>query len=330
MTDRTIDFQRIVQSLGGSIEPQGYKKKNTLDATPKTKNAFNEAASEIAKGIHKTSSMLTKLTNLVRKQGLFDDPTEEINSLIFRIKQDLDELNSKCDTAQQFIDNKKSFFGADVSQSSQHNSKVVSNLKSDLMSTTKDFKNVLELRSFKMKDQQQKKLELTGKGILSPMKSENSSEKMRFGDSSSSSLIQRKNKQPLPSPYATITEDPPIQDIASHISDQEALQEQRQLLLEPITGSQQYFEARERAVTEVEKTINELGQLFQRLATMLSEQQELVERIDEDVESAVENTDNAKNALLKAYETVSSNRGMYMKIFGILAIFILFFVLFLM
>ena len=51
--------------------------------------------------------MLTKLTQLVKRQGLFDDPTEEINNLIFRIKEDLGELNSKCDRAQEFVDEKK-------------------------------------------------------------------------------------------------------------------------------------------------------------------------------------------------------------------------------
>lgn len=35
---------------------------------PKNRTAFNEAAGEIAKGIHKTSGMLTKLTNIVRRQ----------------------------------------------------------------------------------------------------------------------------------------------------------------------------------------------------------------------------------------------------------------------
>ena len=38
-------------------------------------------------------------------------------------------------------------------------------------------------------------------------------------------------------------------------------------------ATNQYFESREVAVTEVEKTIGELGSLFKRLATMISEQQ---------------------------------------------------------
>ena len=103
----------------------------------------------------------------------------------------------------------------------------------------------------------------------------------------------------------------------------------QQLLLAPPSNTQ-YYEAREQAVTEVEKTIHELGSLFKRLATMISEQQELVERIDEDVENAVSNADRGRDLLLKAYESASSNRGLYTKLGAILALFFLFFVIFLM
>lgn len=73
-----------------------------------------------------------------------------------------------------------------------------------------------------------------------------------------------------------------------------------------------------------------LGTLFKRLANMISEQAELVERIDDDVEQAVSHSDRAHSLLLKTYEKVSSNKALYMKVFAILALFILFFVLFLM
>jgi len=86
----------------------------------KSTTDFRDAAADIAKGIHRTSSTLSKLTKLVRKQGLFDDPTEEINSLIYTIKQDLDGLNSKCDVAQQFVDAKKRQLGS-KNQLTSHN-----------------------------------------------------------------------------------------------------------------------------------------------------------------------------------------------------------------
>ena len=103
--------------------------------------------------------------------------------------------------------------------------------------------------------------------------------------------------------------------------------EEQQLLLAP---PNQYFDDRLKAADEIESTIGELGQLFRRLTTMISEQQEMVERIDEDIENAVSSVDQAHGALQKAYDAAASNRGLYMKIGGILALFFLFFTVFLM
>lgn len=296
------------------------------------------------------------MTGLVKRQGLFDDPTDEINTLIYRIKQDLDEMNNKCDTAQHFIDSKKSMFSAgSKNQSSEHSSKVVGHLKSDLLNTTKDFKLVLELRSSKMKDQQVRKVELIGKGsFLSPMKtiasphynsgdikgrnheklglSSNSAENGKISSSEAStatgennSLVVRKpTAVGLPSPYSNFNDSSRFR-----APDQDQMQSHQQLLLAPIAETQ-YYDQREKAVSEVEKTIGELGTLFKRLATMISEQQEMVERIDEDVENSISNADRAHALLLKTYEKAASNRGMYFKILGILAVFVLFFVLFLL
>jgi syntaxin 5 len=63
---------------------------------------------------------------------------------------------------------------------------------------------------------------------------------------------------------------------------------------------------------------------------MISEQQQLVERIDEDIENAVYNTNRAEQALITTYDSVSNNKKFAMKIIGILLAFVIFFVLFLM
>ena len=259
---------------------------------------------------------LNKLTKLVRRQGLFDDPTEEINNLIYRIKQDLDDLNNKCDSAQKYIETKKAELGgSDSKQSTNHNMKVVSQLKTNLMNTTKDFKSILEVRSSKMKDQQQRKFELTGKGALSPMTQISANKK-----SNDRTKIDKND-------HSYNNYDP--ESGGSISGGTGVMQGQQALLLAPPIVNQ-YYESREQAVTEVEKTIAELGNLFKRLSTMISEQQELVERIDDDIESSVTQANNAHSVLLKAYENVSSNGSLYAKLGGILVLFIIFFSIFLL
>lgn len=210
--------------------------------------------------------------------------------------------------------------------------KVVSQLKTDLLHATKDFKSILEVRSSKMKDQQMRKVELTGSGTLSPMRQFNASNNSNNNSSNPQQHFSKgASKQfALPSPYnPTVSNNVnnSFGDESGNANSSQAMQQQ--LLLAPPQATY-YYESREQAVTEVEKTISELGQLFKRLATMISEQQELVERIDDDIEAAVATSNNAHSVLLKTYESISSNRALYTKIGAILILFIIFFSIFLM
>jgi len=287
------------------------------------RTVFQDTSSEIAKGINRSAGMISKLTQLVKRQGLFDDPTEEINSLIFRIKEELGDLNSKCDVAQKYVDDKKAQLG-DTNQLATHNMKVVSQLKTELMHKTKDFKTALELRSSKMKDQQQRKIELTGNGVLSPMKQFTASVGGDVqGGGARTSKAKSAPPMALPTPYNMVSAPQPTTG-----GSMPSMQlQQQELLLAPV-ASQEYYQGRQQAVNEVEKTIGELGSLFNRLATMIHEQQELVERIDDDVENAIDNSNRAQALLMKAYESASSNKGMYMKLAAIAGGFVVFFVLF--
>lgn len=219
-----------------------------------------------------------------------------------------------------------------TNQYANHNTKVVSHLKTELLHKTKDFKTVLEMRSHKMKDQQQRKVALTGNGALSPMKqfaasTEGQQGGMSRDDPSKGISLGGGGMSTLPTPYGHVDA-----KLGNNAYSQPAVNlqyQQQQLLLAPV-ANQEYYQGREQAVNEVEKTIGELGSLFKRLATMISEQQELVERIDDDVENAVSESNRAHDLLLKTYESVSSNRGLYMKLGGILLAFMIFFILFIM
>lgn len=328
MCDRTLEFNKIIaeQHSGESVaERKAPASSSLLRDDAKSREAFHHLTLDVSKGIQNTAASLSKLTKLVRQQGLFDDPTEEINKLVYKIKQDLTDLNFKCDAAQQNVDERKRQYG-ERNQINTHSNSVVSQLKTGLMAATKDFKTTLEIRSSKMKDTQNRKSQISGNGMLSPLRqfSANTSQQTKVGESSA-------EKKPvasvLPTPYNDAARGGSYQ--SPQMIPQSSLQQQQQLLLAP-PASMQYYESREVAVNEVEKTIGELGQLFKRLGGMIMEQQELIERIDEDVENAVSTADKAHNALLKTYESVASNRALYMKVGSILAAFVIFFVMFLM
>lgn len=82
-------------------------------------------------------------------------------------------------------------------------------------------------------------------------------------------------------------------------------------------GSEAYMQQRSTAIESIESTISELGQIFGQLAHMVAEQRDTVQRIDSDVYDVADNVSGAQRELLKYYASVSSNRWLMLKIFGV-------------
>ena len=314
MCDRTQDFIKCVEGCAITTI------KKRIGEAPKTRTAFHNDASEIAKGIHRTSGVLNKLTKLVRQQGLFDDSSDEINNLIFRVKQDLDELKSKCDSAQSFVKADPK----DRNQSASHNGNVVCQLNANILLAQKDFKTVLDTRASKMKESQNRKEALTGKATNFTWAS-NIAQSEQKPQPKFHSATNVSGMQPMPMGVITPYNGQSIPADYSDFDDQNG-QSNQKLLFAPLKVNQ-YYESRETAINEVEKTIHEFGQLFLRLTSMIGEQQEMVERIDDDVESAMENTEKGMNAF-KVGPRLQTN--IYTKVGFLLAAFLMFFLLFLM
>ncbi|KAG0013375.1 cis-Golgi t-SNARE syntaxin [Entomortierella chlamydospora] len=92
------------------------------------------------------------------------------------------------------------------------------------------------------------------------------------------------------------------------------MQEQVQL----VDSSNQYLESRSTAIESIESTLQELGGIFQQLAQMVSEQRDMVQRIDANTDDIESNVAGAQTELLKYYSYVSSNRWLMVKVFAVL------------
>lgn len=124
---------------------------------------------------------------------------------------------------------------------------------------------------------------------------------------------------PSPSP-SLLTLDP-------HPSHSQPMSQQQLQLLEEAQPVNSYVSARSEAIEAIERTINELGGIFGQLAQMVSEQSEMIQRIDAETEDVVANVSGAQRELLKYWGRVSSNRWLVVKMFGVLMIFFLLWVL---
>jgi len=78
----------------------------------------------------------------------------------------------------------------------------------------------------------------------------------------------------------------------------------------------------------VESTITQLKQIFTELSTITAQQHELIERIDENILEAQTNVDTGYKELLKYLPKVTANRWLYLKIFAILVVFMILFIVF--
>ena len=61
-------------------------------------------------------------------------------------------------------------------------------------------------------------------------------------------------------------------------------------------------------------------------APQVQEQGEMAVRIDENIDETLSNVDSAQTQLLKYLNTISSNRWLVMKIFGVLMVFMVIFI----
>lgn len=85
------------------------------------------------------------LLSVAKQTSVFDDPTIEIQELTGLIKQDITALNSALVDLQMLSNSEND--GSVSSDSAAHSTTVVDNLKNSLMSTTKEFKEVLTKRT---------------------------------------------------------------------------------------------------------------------------------------------------------------------------------------
>jgi len=91
---------------------------------------------------------------------------------------------------------------------------------------------------------------------------------------------------------------------------------------------QSYMRQRADAMSQVEANIVQLGTIFNKLAVMVSEHQELVQRVEDNVEEANENIMLSLSTLTNTLTSMRTNRALIFKIMAVLFIFIVLFITF--
>ncbi|XP_059574495.1 syntaxin-5 [Alligator mississippiensis] len=290
--DRTQEFLSACKSL--QSRQNGLQLSKPVSSAVRQRSEFTLIAKRIGKDLSNTFAKLEKLTILAKRKSLFDDKAVEIEELTYIIKQDINSLNKQIAQLQEFVRAKGGLSGRHVQT---HSNTVVVSLQSKLASMSNDFKSVLEVRTENLKQQRSRREQFS----RAPVSTSN------LGGST---VLQDESRR--------ASGDVAI-DMDSRTSQQ----------LQLIDEQDSYIQSRADTMQNIESTIVELGSIFQQLAHMVKEQEETIQRIDANVEDAQLNVEAAHSEILKYFQSVTSNRWLMVKIFLILIIFFIIFVVFL-
>ena len=300
--DRTGEFLsacKVLQTrqINGAIQRPNHPLRQ--------RSEFTQIAKRIGRDLANTFAKLEKLTILAKRKSLFDDKPVEIQELTYIIKQDIDSLNKQIAQLQQFVTHHKQQNGKHLQT---HSSTVVVALQSKLANMSNDFKGVLEVRTENLKHQK--------------------SRREQFSQSSAMSLppsaVGGRGKSVLFEDEATYN-GVAGGDVVLNMDGMSNNHQQQQQLIDE---QDMFIDERANTMQNIETTIVELGSIFQQLAHMVKDQEEMVQRIDTNVEDTEMNIEAAHSELLKYFQSVTSNRWLMIKIFAVLIVFFIIFVVF--
>lgn len=234
---------------------------------------------------------------MAKKKSLFEDRPHEIQELTYIIKGDLSALNQQIAKLQEISRRKNELENKHMIS---HSSNMVLALQSKLATMSTDFKQILEIRTENLKFQKSRHDQFSQAGSASSV-NKNASTSLLLAEEQHQSADMGKNGS-IP-------------------------QNQTQLMIYS-DESDSYVQQRAETMQNIESTIVELGGIFQQLAHMVKEQEEIVERIDTNIADAEMNIDAAHSEILKYFQSVTKNRWLMIKIFGVLIFFFIFFLVF--
>ncbi|KAL9440153.1 hypothetical protein AB3S75_018919 [Citrus x aurantiifolia] len=322
--DRTYEFQSVAERLRKTVSsqngPSSSSKADEQRSAVTLQSEFNRRASKIGLGIHHTSQKLAKLAKLAKRTSVFDDPTMEIQELTAVIKQDITALNSAVVDLQLVSNSRNDGISSDTTS---HSTTVVDDLKNRLMSATKEFKEVLTMRTENLKVHESRRQlfsSTASKDSANPFVRQRPLATRSAAASTSSSPPPWANGSPSSSQLFPRKQDGESQPLLQ----QQQHHQQQQMV--PLQDS--YMQSRAEALQNVESTIHELGNIFNQLATLVSQQGEIAIRIDENMDDTLANVEGAQGALLKYLNSISSNRWLMIKIFFVLIFFLMIFLFF--
>ena len=241
----------------------------------------------------------------VQRQGLLHDPTASIDQLTSSIKLDIITLKKQIEELAT-VQMSSRHGSRDSRQESLHTGHVVTQLQSVLLDTTRSFGNVLKDRSERLQERQDRRGHFGSAATSALGRPLNIDSPLRFrgsgGEGGGGGAASGGGDAMRPQGILQLTQ-----------------------LREPSVA---YASSRANAVSEIESNIHELGGIFEQLNLMVMEQGEVVQRIDDNLETTLDNVSAGENELLKYFRSMGGGKWLVFKVAMVLLIFLVFFITF--
>ncbi|KOX80080.1 Syntaxin-5 [Melipona quadrifasciata] len=278
--DRTNEFVNAIRTMQSRTVARTAVLQNPRQARQlQSYSNFMLIAKSIGRNIASTYAKLEKLALVAKRKSIFNDRQMEIEELTNIIKTDLKSLNHQIGKLQELSKKQREEYGASQSHHmASHSSSIVMALQSKLANMSNHFKSVLEVRSENMREEQSRRQQFT-QGSVSTMLPPSVTGKQ------GSLLLQEEN-----SPSSVAID---LEPAMGQLTMQQAIQD----------DNDAYVQSRAEAMQSIESTIVELGGIFQQLAHMVKEQEEMVERIDSNIEDTELNVEAAHAEILKYFQS---------------------------
>lgn len=317
--DRTTEFQTTVKTfasrrngLDGPLPTALNRRQQQPQTALEQRGIFMQEAKKIGYHLSQTFMKLEQLSLIAKQSSLFNDKSMEIQDLTLAIKQDISHMNQQIGQLQQYMKNTQ---GSKSKNSQTHSNSVVFVLQSKLATMSNDFKQVLEARTQNLKEQKSRRDNFSRNTVASSLTTA-----PPIANGRPSVLFRDEQR--------TTTSGDAVIDMGGHSNSNGMYNSSMKQQLQMIDETDTYLANRSEAMQNIEQTIVELGDIFTQLATMVQQQEELVHRIDANVDDATHHIEGAHTELLKYLRSVTSNRWLIIKVFGVLIIFFLIFILF--
>ncbi|CAD7928248.1 unnamed protein product [Amoebophrya sp. A120] len=254
-------------------------------------NAIYMASSEIGRDIQLMQNQIDELRKVAKKKNIFDDKSSKSDQLIVSIKQMCEQVEQKI----QRLDSQTAGIVRGIGKQAGEAAKnAVEALKLRHKDITLDFYRVCEERNRAAMAMQKQRDQYSMRPPAKPI---------RGAD--------------LFEPGTSATE-------MSTMGERDGLMRAGQTQIDP-----GYTDSRAEAMQTVQRAIADVGQMFKRMRDLINEQEYAVMRIDQDVTDTQDNLDQAERSLLQYLDSISSNRMLILKVFGIIIAFIIIFIVFL-